>query len=509
MALLYRVARLHDRANTHVFTFVVTRSVTRDLERDITSKELACGFQKWAITFSRTDKVLGVYLVWRNASEGMRVYVDFTFTLLNREHFSVNEGFSGKQVKFTFESPAQGNRNYIPVSDLYGRNFTDPNGEFQLELTMANLRTVYATDFRLPPTVFGVHHTGLGSEGRVSIYLNRLTGFDHRCRVRYAVALGEGTRRVDSGPLEDVSDAEGRARGWHPRARLADIALKGVVRVQLDMQMANTVCEVAVASGAGAVGPLPAAPPAAQCYDRDKQAWTIKSDCHSETVRLQMVYKDIHNVPRNHLRYVSWTAYIMRYHKSGPAEPLPLPGVPFSHYYAQENSDEGIIMETDVTVKEIREPGCPYLTDKSQLRVQIEWDESYLLFQATYHKYDDVCRIHNFQMRREIATLQAENYSLERQLFSYQRSIACAHSRGTYSDDLPTPDGICGLSKNRNSPQRGLPIPDPNQAADFEPCVSDNQTEVSIAGNPDEEHCCGEERCSLGERSLSTETEYA
>lgn len=67
---------------------------------------------------------------------------------------------------------------------------------------------------------------GLGSEGRVSVYLNRLTGFDHRCRVRYAVALGEGPRRVDSGPLEDISDAEGRARGWHPRARLADIAVK-------------------------------------------------------------------------------------------------------------------------------------------------------------------------------------------------------------------------------------------------------------------------------------------
>lgn len=48
---------------------------------------------------------------------------------------------------------------------------------------------------------------------------------------------------------------------------------------------------------------------------------------------------------------------------------------------------------------QIREPGCPYLTDKSQLRVQVEWDESYLLFQATYHKYDDVCRIHNYQMR--------------------------------------------------------------------------------------------------------------
>lgn len=61
MALLYRFAKLQDRAGTHVFTFVVTRSVTRDPERDVTSKEFACGFQKWAITFSRTDKVLGLY----------------------------------------------------------------------------------------------------------------------------------------------------------------------------------------------------------------------------------------------------------------------------------------------------------------------------------------------------------------------------------------------------------------------------------------------------------------
>lgn len=35
--------------------------------------------------------------------------------------------------------------------------------------------------------------------------------------------------------------------------------------------------------------------------------------------------------------------------------PKALPGAPFSHYYAQENSDEGIIMETDVGVKEVSE----------------------------------------------------------------------------------------------------------------------------------------------------------
>ena len=150
MALLTRFIRLPDRANTHVFTFVVTRSVTRDLHRDVTSKEFSYGYHRWAITFSRAGKVLGVYLVWRNPSEGMRVYIDFSFTLLNREHFSANETFSGRQIKFTFDSPAQGNRRYIPVDDLYERNFTDANGEFQLELTLASPRTLFETELRLP-----------------------------------------------------------------------------------------------------------------------------------------------------------------------------------------------------------------------------------------------------------------------------------------------------------------------------------------------------------------------
>lgn len=75
------------------------------------------------------------------------------------------------------------------------------------------------------------------------------------------------------------------------------------------MLLANTLSEVAVSAmggtglalaAAGASGTVPGG--AAQCYDRDKQAWAIKADCHSETVRFHMVYKDIHNVPRNHLR---------------------------------------------------------------------------------------------------------------------------------------------------------------------------------------------------------------
>lgn len=71
--------------------------------------------------------------------------------------------------------------------------------------------------------------------------------------------------------------------------------------------------------------------------------------------------------------------------------------------------------------------------------------------------------------RKEISALQAENYSLERQLFSYQKSIAYAHSRRTYSDDVGTPDGH------------------------------------------DEEYLSyyKERNYSIGDRSLSTDTEYA
>jgi hypothetical protein len=135
-------------------------------------------------------------------------------------------------------------------------------------------------------------------DGRVSVYLVRLTGFDNRCRVRYIVSLGEGERRVESGPIEDLSDADGRGFGWQPRVRWSEVAHKGVLRVSLEMLEARTISEVSVQ----ALGPgvLPATP----CYDRDKQAWAIRADLHSDTVRLHLIYKDIHNVPRNHLRSV-------------------------------------------------------------------------------------------------------------------------------------------------------------------------------------------------------------
>ena len=131
-----------------------------------------------------------------------------------------------------------GNRRYIPVHDLFARNFADRNGEFQLELNISSIRTLFEVDLRMPANAtapsylnaykgvgHGHHGHGHGrhtnahpklettyfsfggfdwnvavfpngrdvTEERLLVFLNRLTGFDHQCRVRYMMVLGKVT----------------------------------------------------------------------------------------------------------------------------------------------------------------------------------------------------------------------------------------------------------------------------------------------------------------------------
>jgi hypothetical protein len=65
-----------------------------------------------------------------------------------------------------------------------------------------------------------------GGDGRVSVYLNRLTGFDHQCRVRYNIVLGENDSRLESGIVDDISNTDGKGYGWHPRTRFNDLVYK-------------------------------------------------------------------------------------------------------------------------------------------------------------------------------------------------------------------------------------------------------------------------------------------
>ena len=58
MALLTRFIKLNDDGDSHVFTFLVTKSVTKStINRDVVSKDFTYGFHRWAVSFSKENKV--------------------------------------------------------------------------------------------------------------------------------------------------------------------------------------------------------------------------------------------------------------------------------------------------------------------------------------------------------------------------------------------------------------------------------------------------------------------
>lgn len=356
--------------------------------------------------------VTGLYLVWRDAREGVHVYADFTFTLLSREHFSANEGFSGSGVRFSAGGAAQGRGRCVSLGELTAR-FTDARGEFQLELSMARVRTVVSLVLRGPALRSNVVRFA-GDEWRVSgvreppaLRLERAdaAGGARRCRVRFSLTV-DGER---SGALTQAADGGAE---WRPRGRLTASPC-----ASLELRWARPLEDVWLSAGRTTT-----------CYDGERRAWALRCDTHSEVVRLHMQYADVHHVPRNHLRYVSWSAWLLRADAGEDEEAGAelLPGAPFAHYYAQESADEGLMMETSLRVAALGRPG-PWVRPGGELRVRLEWRDSHLLFQATYHVYDDLARLHAHQLRREVVALQQENAALERQLVVYQRELARAN----------------------------------------------------------------------------------
>ena len=54
-----------------------------------------------------------------------------------------------------FLFPVQGNRKFVQLCTLEDRHFMDRNGEFQLELSMSGVRSVFEHKFRVNQSLFG------------------------------------------------------------------------------------------------------------------------------------------------------------------------------------------------------------------------------------------------------------------------------------------------------------------------------------------------------------------
>eukprot|EP00094_Tigriopus_californicus_P008290 TCALIF_07986-PA protein Name:"Protein of unknown function" AED:0.27 eAED:0.27 QI:0/0.4/0.16/0.83/1/1/6/0/368 len=364
------------------------------------------GYHRWAVAFSRHEKTVGIYLVWRNASEGMKVTLDFNLILLNRDHFSQNQIFNRKRVKFSHESP--GNETTQPAistrrsNELRASNqatrtcknehFMDRNGEFQIEVGLSSIHSVFEHKFKLNQSIFahssklGKFETAYFSQGHydwslalypngradsqigvpegqtgssVTVYLTRHSGLDRTCRVKFILKLGDGDAQIDSGMLDEASDSDGRSYGWLPRAKLADLVHKGTLRLVVEMVSVNVVSLVE----------LPVVPPnpiGCPLYDNDKHTWELESDLNGDTLRLRLVHKDAKNIPRNHIRYVCWAVYLLKTHPklksalgegdNAPREytaKIPMDQKFYFQYYVQDDTEVGTLMDTKIPLKEV------------------------------------------------------------------------------------------------------------------------------------------------------------
>ncbi|XP_064641017.1 uncharacterized protein LOC135495924 [Lineus longissimus] len=152
-------------------------------------------------------------------------------------------------------------------------------------------------------------------------------------------------------------------------------------------------------------------------------------------LRLRLFYADIYNIPRHYTRFVCWNLSVLPVASAGARRrSIKAIRTPFSNYYTQTDADEGYDMLTTVPINENNGPECFYLEKgKRKLTLQIEWLDSHLLLHDAYHRLDDITRLHKHQMKRELLALQAENYALEKQLHSYQQSIAKTSTKGHFT----------------------------------------------------------------------------
>lgn len=74
----------------------------------------------------------------------------------------------------------------------------------------------------------------------------------------------------------------------------------------------------------------------------------------TECVRLKLFFMDLHSVPRNHLRYISWIAYVVaRDPRNGLRESIAVANSPHSNYYIQDGIDMGTLMDTTLPVAKV------------------------------------------------------------------------------------------------------------------------------------------------------------
>jgi hypothetical protein len=309
-------------------------------------------------------------------TDGMSVKLDYSFTVVNKEHFTKNETSFEKETEFTAKIPTNGRKTFIGVSDICERKFLIEEEKILIELEMRNIKTSYEYIITIPRDprnqqnianqyqkfetsyfAFGgcdwnvlIYPNGdcVQNEGKPTVHLSRQTGLDHCCKIKYRVTIGHGDRTLESDTLDDYVDISGNGLGYNLGASVYGLAThKGRLRVKVDLYAVTAISEVQIC-------PLDRRKNRSRCYDREKQAWIIESDMDDAYLRLRLFYADIYNIPRHYTRFICWNLSVLPVARTGErSRSMKAIGAPFSNYYTQTDVDEGYDMLTTVPINEV------------------------------------------------------------------------------------------------------------------------------------------------------------
>ncbi|WAR12509.1 hypothetical protein MAR_026689 [Mya arenaria] len=474
MAKLQRFLKLNDRFDSQVFTFVLPAKLATDDNPDLYTKDVVYGYHKWTVSFIRTDVHLGCFLKLQTAGNGMKCQIDFSFTLLNREHFTRNETFIEKACILTPESNQHGRKTFIGLNDLLEREFSQVTGDYLIELEMRKINCIFECFIRLPKEqqhnrlltyetrlessyfTYGLfdwsislsqNEATMQQDECITLQLHRHTSFDHVCNVRYYISIGENDE-FQSEELDQLVDLTGNGDLYVVNGSFQQLA-KGRSSLKVKVSMVSVVSISEVILNVATQGKT-----RAHLYDKDKQAWLMEADTSGKTLSFRLYYTDIAHVPRKYSRYVCWNVLVLT--RYIPEHNMRTNYGPFSRYYIQQDLDEGHLITTSIPVDDLQDDKCLFTEPGDQaITVHVEWVDSHLLATPTYHAFDDVDKLQKQQMKREILALQSENLVLEKQLHSYQMSLSKSSdkdfvfSTGSFSDKASTTSERAPVSKER------------------------------------------------------------
>uniref|UniRef100_A0A914VUN9 Uncharacterized protein n=1 Tax=Plectus sambesii TaxID=2011161 RepID=A0A914VUN9_9BILA len=281
------------------------------------------------------------------------------------------------------------------------------------------------------------------SRNRHLVQLQRVNNSETMCRMRYSIILGNHKPQFDSKLRDELFDFTGSGEGiYFSDDYMAFTETDGdldcmLLPMTIHLRSSTFVSHIKLSLIGETDDPRKDAL-ATVFVDKDRQSW--RAMAHSspdETLAVTVLYQDLRNVPAGYLRYVCWTCKVLSL--SGYVDKsILVDNCPLENFYVQNaQSDRGVCMSTKMSIQQILAPDSVWLNrQESRLTVEINWLASHLLVQPTYNAYDHVLRRHAVQLRREVEALQAENFSLEKDMHSYQQSIAskCAssnHSQAT------------------------------------------------------------------------------